>query len=124
MDPTPLALAYAGLAACPVAMHIGNAAGASWGRFTVGGRFPGRLPPLWRGLALVQAALLLAMACAVLDRGGVIELSLSPWAFRGALGLTVLSLVANAASPSRPERLLWTPVLLAMAAAATGVAVS
>jgi hypothetical protein len=41
----------------------------------------------------------------------------------GASGaaVTLLSLVANAASPSRPERLLWTPVLALMAAAALGV---
>ena len=38
-----------------------------------------------------------------------------------ALAVTLLSLLANAASPSRPERLLWTPVLLMMAAAGLGV---
>jgi len=53
-----LAFAYAGLAMLPVLMHLANAAGAPLGRLTVGGRFPGRLPPVWRALALVQAALL------------------------------------------------------------------
>jgi heme exporter protein D len=43
--------------------------------------------------------------------------------FWPAFGLTLLSLAANAASPSRPERLLWTPVLALMAAAALGVGV-
>jgi hypothetical protein len=36
------------------------------------------------------------------------------------MALTLVSLVANAASPSRPERLLWTPVLALMAAAGLG----
>ena len=115
-----LAFAYAGLAALPVLMHLANAAGAPLGRLTVGGRFPGRLPTAWRALALVQAALLCIMAGAVLARAGVGALPLAPL-FWPAFALTFLSLAANAASPSRPERLLWTPVLFLMAAAALGV---
>ena len=115
-----LAFAYAGLAVLPVLMHLAVAAGAPLGRLTVGGRFPGRLPPAWRVLALTQAALLAAMAGAVLARAGVATPRLA-MLFWPALALTLLSLAANAASPSRPERLLWTPVLALMAAAALGV---
>ncbi|MCR9152328.1 MAG: hypothetical protein NXH83_19370 [Rhodobacteraceae bacterium] len=118
-----LALAYAGLTALPVLMHLAVAAGAPLGRLTVGGRFPGRLPHAWRVLALVQAALLCTMAAAVLARAGAAALPLAPL-FWPAVALTVLSLAANAASPSRPERLLWTPVLFLMAAAAFGVGLS
>src|SRR6056297_1368199 len=118
-----LAFAYAGLAALPVLMHLAVAAGAPLGRCTVGGRFPGRLPPLWRGLALVQAALLGTMAGAVLARVGIGAAPLAPL-FWPAVALTLLSLVANAASPSRQERLLWTPLLFLMAAAALGVGLS
>jgi hypothetical protein len=117
-----LAFAYTGLAALPVLMHLAIAAGAPFGRFTVGGRFPGRLPPAWRALALVQAALLGLMAAAVLARAVLGAAMLAPL-FWPAFGLTLLSLAANAASPSRPERLLWTPVLALMAAAALGVGV-
>ncbi|MPQ96099.1 hypothetical protein [Thioclava sp. JE_KL1] len=108
------ALIYAALAALPVAMHIALAAGAPLGRFTLGGRFPGRLPWRWRGLALVQAALLAGMAAAILSDAGVLALGWPPVAFWGAFTLTGLSLLANAASPSRPERLLWTPLLALM----------
>ncbi len=118
MDPTLAATIYGALAALPLTMHVGLAAGAPLGRFTVGGRFEGRLPPLWRGLALVQAGLLLGMACAVLDRGGILALGLPGAAFWLAFAMTVLTLVANAISPSRPERLLWTPVIAAMTGAA------
>ena len=117
------AYTYAGLAVLPVLMHLANAAGAPLGRLTVGGRFHGRLPPAWRALALVQAALLGTMAGAVLARAGLGAAMLAPL-FWPALGLTLLSLVANAVSPSRPERLLWTPVLALMAAAALGVGLS
>lgn len=114
---TVLAAAYAGLAALPLLMHLAIAGGAPLGRFTVGGRFPGRLPRLWRLLALVQAALLALMAGAVLARAGLACAGLKPL-FWLALALTLLSLVANAASRSRPERLLWPPVLTLMAVAA------
>ncbi|KUF10811.1 hypothetical protein [Pseudoponticoccus marisrubri] len=117
---TTLALCYAGLAALPVVMHLAVTAGAPLGRLTVGGRFPRTLPPAWRVLALVQAGLLVTMAGAVLARAGLGAAPLAPL-FWPALTLTILSLVANAASPSRPERLLWTPVLSLMAAAALGV---
>lgn len=116
-----LAIGYAGLAALPLAMHLGLAAGASWGRFTLGGRFSGRLPPVWRALALVQGALLAAMAGAVLARAGIGAPGLAVL-FWPAVAVTVLSLLANAASPSRPERRLWTPVLASMTLAALGVA--
>lgn len=116
-----LAFAYAGLAALPMLMHLAVVAGAPLGRLTVGGRFPGRLTPAWRALALVQAALLGTMAGAVLASAGIGASPLAPL-FWPAVGLTMLSLVANAASPSRLERLLWTPVLFLMAAAALGVA--
>lgn len=122
MTPECLAIAYAVLAGGPAAMHVALAAGAPLGRFTVGGRFPGRLPGPWRALALVQMCLLLAMACAMLDRGGVLRLGLPDVAFGAALGLTVLSTIANLATPSRPERLLWGPATLAMTAAAIGLA--
>ncbi len=114
------AIFYAALAAIPAAMHIALAAGAPLGRFTVGGRFPGRLPPIWRGLALVQAGLLVGMALVVLDRGGVCSTGLPSALFWPVTGLTVLTFLANAASPSRPERRLWTPITLGMVASALG----
>jgi hypothetical protein len=115
-----LALGYAGLTAAPFAMHLAVAMGAPLGRLTVGGRFPGRLPPAWRVPALAQAALLALMAGAVLARAAFAPAALAPL-FWPAIGLTIASLAANAASPSRPERLLWTPILALMALAALGV---
>lgn len=124
MTHTILAISYAALAGLPIAMQIALAAGAPLGRFTIGGRFPGRLPRPWRALALVQASLLLAMACTMLDRGGVLHLGLPNGAFWTALALSVLTMIANIVTPSRPERLLWGPVTLAMSAAAIGLALS
>ena len=114
MTPQTLATLYAGLAVLPLTLQLALAAGVLLGRFTLSGRFAGRLPPLWRGLAVVQAGLLAAMACAVLDRGSAINLGLAPTAFWQALATTGLTLLAKAVSQSRRERLLWTPITLAM----------
>jgi hypothetical protein len=48
-----LAILYAGFAALPLTLQLALAAGAPLGRFTLGGRFAGRLSPLWRGQAVV-----------------------------------------------------------------------
>nr|WP_272490853.1 hypothetical protein [Mesobacterium pallidum] len=103
-------------------MQLALAAGAPLGRYTLGGRFPGRLPPAFRALALVQAALLAAMALAVLARAGIGPVVLPGWTFRATLGLTALTTLANLATPSVPERRLWGPVTLAMLGAALVVA--
>lgn len=117
------AILYAILAAIPAAMHLALAAGAPLGRFTIGGRFPGRLPAAWRVLAVVQAGLLAGMSIVVLDHAGVTALGSPRWLIWPVLGLTALTLLANAASPSRPERRLWTPVAAGMMAAAIAAVV-
>lgn len=124
MTQTVLALVYGALVLAPVAMHLGLAAGAPWGAYTLGGRHPGRLPPRLRAFAPVQAALLLAMAASVLDRAGVLALGLPGVAFWGALALTLLTFVANTITSSKRERRLWSPITGAMSLAALGVALT
>ena len=91
MSDTIFATAYSALAALPFAMQLAVAAGAPLGRFTVGGRFPGRLPGIWRVLALLQAALLAAMAAVVLSAAGLIDIALPGWTIWPVLGLTLLT---------------------------------
>lgn len=114
MTAQTLAWVYAAAAALPTAMQIGLAAGAPWGRYTVGGRFDGRLPPLWRGLAVVQALLLGAMAVVVLGYAGALPTPLPRAAIWPVLGLTALTTLGNVMTPSLPERRLWAPVTLVM----------
>ena len=117
MSDTLFALIYAGAASLPLAMQLALTAGAPLGRYTVGGRFAGRLPGPWRALALVQAGLLAGMIFVVLNRAGLADAPLPGWAIWLVLGLTLLTTLANLASPSRPERLLWGPVTLVMSLA-------
>lgn len=115
---------YGGLVVVLVGFQICLAAGAPWGHLANGGLHPGRMPPLWRGLALVQGGLLAAMGWAVMSYaaekggagGGLV------WAFRAALALTIATTIANWITPSAPERRLWGPVTLVMLISALIVA--
>ena len=114
------ALCYAGFAALPTAMQLAVAAGAPLGQITVGGRFESQLPPRWRLLAIVQALVLLAMSMVVLDHGGVINIGLPNAAFWAVFALTCLTFIANVITPSKAERLLWSPVIGLMLLSALG----
>lgn len=88
--------------------------GAPWGHLTLGGRWPGALPPPIRLLSFLQALLAVAMIVAVLDRGGVIALGWPDWAYYATVAMCALSTLANAATPSKPERRLGLPIAALM----------
>ena len=106
---------FAALAGVVVLFHAAVILGAPWGRFTMGGRWPGVLPPEARVLSALSALLMVVMG-AVLWWGG------PGWAVWTVVGLTFLSVLANAVTPSRAERRLWLPVTVVMALAALSVA--
>ncbi len=121
------ALLYAGLIAVVCGFQVALACGAPWGEFAMGGRFPGRLPPAMRVLALVQIALLCVLAAIVLSRSG---LAFERWqdtslrAVWAVVAIGALSMVANLATPSRRERMVWGPVTVVMLVASLIVALS
>lgn len=112
--PIRAATGFVALALIAALFQAALVLGAPWGRWTMGGQFPGALPAPARGLALAQGVVLLAMAHAVWRAATWVD---PPP--RGRLwlviGLTLASLAANLATPSAPERLLWAPVTAAMA---------
>src|SRR5512138_3404773 len=65
------AVLYAIISFGVIAFQIALPAGAPWGAFAMGGAFPGQFPPALRVGALIQAALLGAMAAVVLARAGL-----------------------------------------------------
>ncbi len=111
-----LAITYAIAAALPLAMQLGLILGAPWGRLTLGGRWPGVLPLAVRPFAGLAALLLFWLITVVLDRAGLIAFGYPDWMIWPALALTILTTIANLATPSRPERMLWGPVTLIMSA--------
>lgn len=119
------AILYTIISAVVVAFQIALALGAPWGAFAMGGAFPGQFPPALRMAALVQAALLVALAAIVLARAGLI---LPKWSrvSRVLIWLVVawaaFSLFLNLITPSAGERAIWAPTALLLLVSSTIVA--
>ncbi len=125
MRPRLAARVFVALTAVVIAFQLALAAGAPWGELTMGGAFPGQLPPRMRVAALGSAVLLAAFGAIVAARAG---LALPRW--RRAAGRLIWVVVAyalvgvvlNAVTPSARERMLWLPVALVLAGCALVVA--
>jgi hypothetical protein len=116
---------FISLTAVVVAFQLALAAGAPWGELTMGGAFPGQLPPRMRVAAVGSAVILSALAAIIAARAG---LAFPRWR-RAARRLvwvvvayTLVGVVLNAATPSAGERALWLPVTVVLAACAVVVA--
>jgi hypothetical protein len=110
-----------------VGFQIALACGAPWGTYAMGGRFPGRFPAPMRALAMVQAIVLGLLALVVLSAAGVVAPDVTaglPWLIWLVVAIDAVSVVMNAASPSRAERRLWVPVGLTLLATSLIVALS
>lgn len=119
------ALLYASVSTGVVVFQLALAAGAPWGAYAMGGAFPGQFPPALRIAALVQAALLVAMAAVVLARTGLILSGwsrVSRWLIWLVVAFAALSLVLNLITPSAGERMIWAPVALLLLASSAVVA--
>jgi hypothetical protein len=111
------ALVFTLLAAGVGAFQLALLCGAPWGELTLGGRWPGRLPAKVRLIPLVSLLLLAGLAAVVLARAGLALPGLgeqADWLVWGVVGYCALGCLANAATPSRRERRLWLPVVIAM----------
>lgn len=73
---TPAAVAFAIITLGVVGFQLALAAGAPWGEYAMGGKFPGAYPAPMRVAAVVQAALLAAIAWTVLAAA---DLAPAPW---------------------------------------------
>ena len=110
------AIVFAALAGFIVLFQVALTLGAPWAEFTLGGKHRGPLPKPLRVVPAVSAVLLLGFAAVVLSRAGVAFVSLSgaaSWLVWVVVVYFALGSVLNAITPSRRERLLWLPVVLA-----------
>ncbi|HSK48207.1 MAG TPA: hypothetical protein VLA05_09425 [Coriobacteriia bacterium] len=121
------AIVYALVSVGAIGFQLALALGAPWGTYAMGGRFPGRFPPGMRIAAVVQAALIAVMAGVVLSRADLAIPSwseTSEWAIWVVVGFSSVSLVLNAMTPSRGERLIWVPVALVQVVSSLTVALT
>lgn len=117
VEPPLAAYAFAFFTAVVVLFQAALAAGAPWGALSMGGRFPGRYPPAMRFVALANIVVLSLLAAIVLARAGVALPSWYPASTKlvwGGVAFSALSVVANLATPSRWERILWAPVAVVL----------
>lgn len=110
-----------------VFFQLALALGVPWGEMAMGGKFPGRFPIAMRIGALLQLLLLVFMALVVLTRAGLIlgdffQFSISAIWF--VVGVSVVSAVLNTITPSKKERILWSPVTFILVICAFVVALS
>lgn len=98
--------------------------GAPWGHLTWGGQYPGVLPVGMRLVAALSFALMVGAVWAIASRAGIFgaeaqaRARVAAWAVVAYSGVAVL---ANAATPSPGERMLWLPVAVAMFASSLAV---
>ena len=116
-------MVFAVLVAGTCLFHLAVVAGAPWGHLTMGGRWPGALPMPARVLPVLSALLLIWAARVVLAAAGLIAGPVAGWAAWLVLAILVVAVLANATTPSAPERRLWLPVTLAMLASGGAVLV-
>ena len=105
--------------------QLALALGAPWGEMAMGGKYPGRFPPKLRITAIVQMLLFGFVALVVLTRAGLIfenyfEFSKSVIWF--VVALCAISAILNTITPSKKERMLWSPVTITLVACAVVVA--
>ena len=101
--------------------------GAPWGNVAMGGRFPGKFPPVMRIAALIQGLVLGVIGFIVLIRGQVLNSNLyeiTEIAIWVVVALMGFSLVMNLVTPSRWERIIWAPVLVVLFTCSVVVALS
>jgi len=121
------AVIFTTAAAGAVTFQLALALGAPWGAYAMGGRYPGRFPAPMRIAAVVQALILVGLAGVVLARAGLmLEAwdSAASWLIWIVVGFSTVSLVLNAITPSKGERLVWVPVAMVMLASSLVVALA
>ena len=97
-----------------IAFQVALVAGAPLGYLTQGGQYQGKLPPSRRVVAGASITLLLCMGAAIASTAGIVSSSLPTWTRDVTVIIQALTTVANWATPSTSERLLWAPVSTVM----------
>jgi hypothetical protein len=117
LKPTLAARIHATLTAVVCAFQLALAVGLPWGKLAMGGQFPGQLPPAMRVAAIAQLLILALLSLVVLTRAGLV---LEKWRGESAklvwvvVAISAVSVIANLATPSMWERIVWAPVALGL----------
>lgn len=111
------ATVFSALISIAILFQILLAAGMPWGRFAMGGRFPGKFPTMMRIASLIQVIILSIIGSIVLIKSGLIFpdwSSITKAAIWFVVAFSVIATVLNLITRSVWERRIWAPVSLLM----------
>jgi hypothetical protein len=111
------ALLFCFLSAIVIIFQLALILGAPWGEFTMGGRYPGRLPYRIRAAPALSSILIFGFAVIVLRHAGIAFSgfdNLSENLIWVVVAYCLVGVVLNAITRSKRERKLWLPVVAAM----------
>ncbi|MNJ49304.1 hypothetical protein D3C77_445270 [compost metagenome] len=111
------ATVFSALILITIIFQILLAAGMPWGRFAMGGRFPGKFPTTMRIASLIQVIILSIIGSIVLIKSGLIFpgwSSITKAAIWFVVAFSVIATVLNLITRSVWERRIWAPVSLLM----------
>lgn len=112
MDNQQTAIVYSIFNSLVVLFQLALALGLPWGAASMGGKFPGKYPPAMRGVALLNAILLLFLNLLVLEFAGITAYLPNSWGENGMWAVLVFMAIGtllNSITPSKIER-IWAPV--------------
>jgi hypothetical protein len=125
LEPNFAAYLYCLLTAVVVVFQFCLVAGAPWGEFAMGGKFPGKYPPRMRIITLLMIPILIFVAVIVLVRSGLLleeYYDFSKTAIWAVVAFSALGAIMNTITPSKKERMLWAPVTIVLLLCASYVA--
>lgn len=104
---------YAVLMAFVIVFQLCLTAGLPWGAASMGGKYRGKYPTKMRIVSFINAFVLVFLVLIVLAKAGFILTQFQPVsniAIWFVVAFSVLGTIANAMTPSRIEKIIWTPV--------------
>jgi len=123
----PVTIIFLALCLIVALFQLALAFGAPWGEYTMGGRFPGKLPPKMRTAALIQMIIIFVFAFIVLIKSGLVFsqfYSIGKIAIWFVVAFFVLGSILNLSTPSKGERIIWGPVNILLLATSIFVALN
>jgi hypothetical protein len=121
------ALIFCILILLTIIFQFALAFGASWGEYSMGGRYPGKFPTAMRILSLFQILILILIGAIVLTKADLIlheRYPVSETAIWFVVAFTAISIIINTITPSKKERKIWAPVTVLLFATALIVALN
>ena len=111
------ATVFSTLISITILFQISLAAGMPWGSYAMGGKFPGKFPPIMRIASLIQVIILSIIGSIVLIKSGLIFPDWSSFtnaAIWFVVAFSVIATVLNLITRSVWERRIWAPISLLM----------